>query len=74
METVATTTVSRGQIWTAAELLSVSEASRYLGIYREQVYKLMDDGRVPFIQIGGHRAIPLSELRAYQQRRQSKAT
>jgi excisionase family DNA binding protein len=70
-------TVERTQIkdWPASELVSVSEAMRLMGTYRMNVYRLMRSGRLPYIQIGrGHRAIPLSEIRRYQEeKRKAKA-
>jgi excisionase family DNA binding protein len=58
--------------WSAAELLSVQEATQHLGIWREQVYPLMADGDLPYVQIGHFRAIPLSELRAHRMRRERR--
>jgi excisionase family DNA binding protein len=50
--------------------MSVSEAARYLGMNRVSIYGVMRRGALRYLQIGGSRAIPLSELRAYQDQRQ----
>ena len=36
----------------------VSEVARFLGLSRSQVYKLMDEGELPYVKIGKSRRIP----------------
>jgi excisionase family DNA binding protein len=36
----------------------VPEAARFLGVSRSQVYKLMDQGCLPYVKIGKSRRIP----------------
>jgi excisionase family DNA binding protein len=68
------TATKTATLWTASELMGVVEAAQYLGVSRITVYAMMKRGDLPYLQIGGSRAIPLTELRAYRERRQSIGT
>ncbi len=44
--------------------LSPEDAAKVLGISRPLVYKRMDDGRLPFRQVGTHRRVSLRDVLA----------
>jgi excisionase family DNA binding protein len=60
---------------TASSELSPTEAAEFLKVSRGFVTKLMDDGTLPFHQVGSHRRIPGAAVATYKatQQRQSKA-
>jgi excisionase family DNA binding protein len=52
-----------------SELLSVTDAARLLAIQRPNIYKLFRRGAIRYVEIGGHRFVPLSEIRNYRKSR-----
>jgi excisionase family DNA binding protein len=48
-------------------LLSIKEATKFLGVCRQTVYNLMDDGKLPFVVVAGFRGrrIPKVVLRIF---------
>lgn len=48
-------------------LLSIKEAMTFLGVSRQTVYNLMDDGRLPFVVVRGFRGrrIPKAVLKIF---------
>jgi excisionase family DNA binding protein len=55
----------------AEEELSPEGAAAFLGVSRPMVYKLMDDGSIPFRCVGRHRRIPLSTVATLHEQRRS---
>jgi excisionase family DNA binding protein len=49
-------------------LMSVGGACQFLGLGRSSVYKLMDEGSLPYCKIGGARRIPRRALIALADR------
>jgi len=49
-------------------LLSMSEVARRLRISKSNVYKLIEEGRLGFIQISSQKRIPLCEVRDFIKR------
>jgi excisionase family DNA binding protein len=49
-------------------LLSVRDAARRLGVGRDHCYRLVREGRLRSIAIGGRRLIPVTELAAFVDR------
>ena len=49
------------------EEVSPADAARILAVSRPHVYKLMDQGDLPFRTIGTHRRIPVADLRQFQE-------
>ena len=43
-------------------LMTVDAARRFLGVSRSTLYKLMEDGTVPYVQLRGVRRIPKAAL------------
>ena len=43
-------------------LLTVSQAADYLGISRPTFYRRLEDGTIPFVQLGPRRYIPADVL------------
>ena len=46
-------------------LVRVSEVARRLGICRSSVYKLLEEGEIAYVQIGGIKRIPVEALEAF---------
>ncbi len=53
--------------------VNVTEASRFLGLCRAQIYKIMDSGDLKYAKFGTSRRIPLSSLREYAESRMVSA-
>jgi excisionase family DNA binding protein len=51
----------------ACVLVRVSEVARRLGICRSSVYKLLEEGEMAYVQIGGIKRIPEEALEAFLQ-------
>lgn len=49
-------------------LLSISEVARRLRISKSNVYKLIEEGRLGFIQVSHQKRIPLSEVKDFIKR------
>lgn len=48
-----------------ARLISVNDAITYLGIKRSGLYRLINDGAIPSVRIGGRRLLDIHDLDAY---------
>jgi excisionase family DNA binding protein len=62
----------KAEKYVPGELLTVDEGARFLGVSREHMHKLIRDGHVSCVQVGKHRALTLSGLRPYYQRRRER--
>jgi excisionase family DNA binding protein len=49
--------------------ISPAKAAKVLGMSRTHLYKVMDAGDLPYIEVGRDRRISLDDLRAFDQRR-----
>ena len=49
----------------ADELLNVSQIAKTLGVSRMTVYRMRDDGELPFIQVRGRYKCRRSEIERY---------
>jgi excisionase family DNA binding protein len=52
--------------------LSIEAAARYIGIGRNSMYKLFDQGEVPTIKISRRRLVLRTDLDAYLERQRAK--
>ena len=60
------------QAWRLEPLLSVREARQILGVSGPTIYRLMGDGQLPSVLVGGRRLIEPAELRRFiEARRQT---
>ncbi|MCW5829577.1 MAG: helix-turn-helix domain-containing protein [Deltaproteobacteria bacterium] len=46
----------------SAGLVTIEEASKFLGISRSKIYEMMADGLIKFVKLGRSRRIPQNEL------------
>jgi excisionase family DNA binding protein len=70
------TSLAAGKSVTVAEALeevTPNEAGEYLNVSRPYVTKLMDEGVLPYRQVGSHRRIPFADLAAYRERERARA-
>ena len=58
---------------TASSELSPTEAAEFLNVSRGFVTKLMDEGALPFNQVGSHRRIPGAAVATYKAAQQRKS-
>lgn len=47
------------------KLLSISQAASFLGIGKENLNELMEEGKIGFISVGKRNKIPVSELERF---------
>jgi excisionase family DNA binding protein len=52
-------------------LVTTQQAAEFLGSSRQHVVKLLMAGEIAYEKVGTHRRIPIEDLMAYKQRRQS---
>jgi excisionase family DNA binding protein len=57
----------------ALEEVTPNEAAEYLNVSRPYVAKLMDEGILPYRQVGNHRRIPFADLAAYREQERARA-
>lgn len=57
----------------ALEEVTPNEAAEYLNVSRPYVAKLMDDGVLPYRQVGNHRRIPFADLAVYREQERARA-
>lgn len=50
--------------------LTTQEAAHFLGVSRQFVVRLLEDGEIPFHKVGSHRRVTCKELITYQQKKQ----
>lgn len=50
-----------------------NEAAEFLNVSRPHVAKLMDDGILPYRQVGSHRRIPYIDLAAYKEQQRARS-
>ena len=53
-----------------AKPLTTQEAAHFLGVSRQFVVRLLEDGEIPFHKVGSHRRVTYKDLVSYQQRKQ----
>ncbi len=53
-----------GEEFVAAPLLNISEASKFLGIGRKELYRLIDHGEIKTVKAGDSLRVAMSELEA----------
>ncbi len=52
--------------------LTTQEASEVLGVSRPFLIKLLEQKKIPFVKVGSHRRIKLSDLMSYKERREAE--
>lgn len=57
----------------ALEEVTPNEAAEYLNVSRPYVARLLDEGILPYRQIGSHRRIPFADLAAYREQERARA-
>ena len=45
-----------------AGLMGINEAAKFLDVARPMIYRLMDDGSIPFVRVGSRRKIARKSL------------
>jgi excisionase family DNA binding protein len=53
---------AKGQGVVEDGLVTVAEAGQFLGLSRAMVYRLMEEGKLPFAKIGAARRVPRRSL------------
>lgn len=56
--------MSQSDVTSNSRLLSVPEASNYLGIHRGTLYRLIKDGDLPIVKLAGRTLIRPTDLSA----------
>ena len=51
--------------WESEGFAAIGEVCRYLSLSRSKVYRLMDEGKLPFARIGRARRVPWSALKEF---------
>ena len=61
--------------WSLAQddVAAYQEAAEFLNVSRPYVAKLLDDGVLPYRQVGSHRRIPYADLAAYREQERARA-
>ena len=57
----------------ALEEVTPNEAAEFLNVSRPFVAKLLDEGVLPYRQVGSHRRIPYADLAAYREQERARA-
>ena len=57
----------------ALDELTPNEAAEFLNVSRPYVAKLLDDGVLPYRQVGSHRRIPYADLATYREQERARA-
>jgi excisionase family DNA binding protein len=57
----------------ALEEVTPNEAAEFLNVSRPYVAKLLDDGVLPYRQVGSHRRIPYADLAAYREQERARS-
>jgi excisionase family DNA binding protein len=55
------------------EEITPNEAAEYLNVSQPHVAKLLDEGVLPYRQVGNHRRIPFADLAAYRDQERARA-
>lgn len=63
----------QSEILSESEYLTAQQVADYLDTTRSFILRLMDEGKLPFIEVGGRRKVLFSALKEYDKRQQQLA-